>query len=271
MTKKWEVTVNGTNNVIEYKAGFGAKILVNGQAYKVKSQNWWVMMVDYPIMIDDTEIRVVAIGNKVDLAVNGVYQGSGEQYQPLHKTPTMCNVFIGISCIAGFLLCGWLGLLIGALFGTVYVRHGECCRRFCWMYGNTAFDHGHCSISSACIVKDGLHMEQGNYGENFDRGYEEQARPRQQVIVIGEPVPDKRTTKNLAICSLVLGILAIVFSFLPYIGIILALIALPQGIVSLVQKRPGKGLAIAGIITGIFGILLSILFILVYVVAVLAL
>lgn len=92
MTKKWEVTVNGTNNVIEYKAGFGAKILVNGQAYKVKSQNWWVMMVDYPIMIDDTEIRVVAIGNKVDLAVNGVYQGSGEQYQPLHKTPTMCNV-----------------------------------------------------------------------------------------------------------------------------------------------------------------------------------
>ena len=97
-------------------------------------------------------------------------------------------------------------------------------------------------------------MEQGNYGENFDRGYEEQARPRQQVIVIGE-----------------LGILAIVFSFLPYIGIILALIALPQGIVSLVQKRPGKGLAIAGIITGIFGILLSILFILVYVVAVLAL
>lgn len=44
MTKKWEVTVNGTNNVIEYKAGFGAKILVNGQAYKVKSQNWFVMI-----------------------------------------------------------------------------------------------------------------------------------------------------------------------------------------------------------------------------------
>ena len=42
-------------------------------------------------------------------------------------------------------------------------------------------------------------MEQGNYGENFDRGYEEQARPRQQVIVIGEPVPDKRTTKNLSL------------------------------------------------------------------------
>ena len=105
MTKKWEVTVNGINNVIEYKTGFGAKILVNGQAY-------------------GTEFRVVAIGNKVDLAVNGVYQDSGEQYQPLRKTPTMCNVFLGISCIAGFLLCGWIGLLIGILFGTVYVKQG---------------------------------------------------------------------------------------------------------------------------------------------------
>ena len=68
--------------------------------------------------------EVVAIGNKVDLAVNGVYQDSGEQYQPLRKTPTMCNVFLGISCIAGFLLCGWIGLLIGILFGTVYVKQG---------------------------------------------------------------------------------------------------------------------------------------------------
>ena len=65
------------------------------------------------------------------------------------------------------------------------------------MYGNTAFDHGHCSISSACIVKDGLHMEQGNYGENFDRGYEEQARPRQQVIVIGEPVRIRERPRTL--------------------------------------------------------------------------
>ena len=36
-------------------------------------------------------------------------------------------------------------------------------------------------------------MEQGNYGENFDRGYEEQARPRQQVIVVGELGADKST------------------------------------------------------------------------------
>ena len=133
------------------------------------------------------------------------------------------------------------------------------------MYGNTAFDHGHCSILQLCIVKDGLHMEQGNYGENFDRGYEEQARPRQQVIVIGEPV---RIREDQEPCNLFAGTWnsCDCIQLFAYIGIILALIALPQGIVSLVQKRPGKGLAIAGIITGIFGILLPILFILVYVV-----
>lgn len=111
-------------------------------------------------------------------------------------------------------------------------------------------------------------MEQGNYGESFNREYEDSTKTVRQVIVIGEPIPDKRTTKNLAICSLVLGILSIVFSWIPYIGIILALIALPQGIVSLVQKRPGKGLAIAGIITGVVGILFSLFFILIYVIAV---
>ena len=86
MTKKWEVTVNGTNNVIEYKAGFRQKILVNGQAYKVKSQNWWVMMVDYPIMIDDTEFVLWQSEIKLILLRTEYIRGGGRQYQPLHKT-----------------------------------------------------------------------------------------------------------------------------------------------------------------------------------------
>ena len=110
MTKKWEVTVNGTNNVIEYKAGFGAKILVNGQAYKVKSQNWFVMMVDYPITIDDTELRVVVIGNKVDLAVNGVYQAAANSISHCtkHRQSVMCfgnQLYRGISSLRIGLVC----------------------------------------------------------------------------------------------------------------------------------------------------------------------
>lgn len=126
MKKTWDVNVNGTMHTIEYRTGFGGpKVIVNGQSYRVRSQNWFVVMIDYPIQIDGAELRVVVIGNKVDLAVNGVYLGSGEPYQPLHKVPAVSHVFLGISCIGGFFVCGWVGLLIGILFGTLcYIRFG---------------------------------------------------------------------------------------------------------------------------------------------------
>lgn len=124
MKKTWEINVNGTVHKIEYKAGFGVKVLVNGEKYKAKSQNIWVNMIDFPIQIDGEEIRVVVIGNKADLAVNGVYVGSGEQYMPLEKMPSSVNVFIAISVIGGLVLCGWIGMLIGILFSTVYAKKG---------------------------------------------------------------------------------------------------------------------------------------------------
>lgn len=124
MKKTWDVNVNGTMHTIEYRTGFGAKIIVNGSVYKAKSQNWFVNMIDYPIQIDGAELRVVAIGNKVDLAVNGTYLGSQEPYQPLHKVPTLSNVLLGVSVVGGFFLCGVIGMLIGILFGTLYVKLG---------------------------------------------------------------------------------------------------------------------------------------------------
>ncbi len=124
MKKAWDVNVNGVMHTVEYQAGFGAKVIVNGRGYKAKTQNWFINMIDYPITIDGAEIRVVAVGNKVDLAVNGRYLGSGEEYVPLNKMPVMANVFIGISCIGGFLMTKWLGFLIGVLFSFLYAKLG---------------------------------------------------------------------------------------------------------------------------------------------------
>ncbi|MCI8375730.1 MAG: hypothetical protein HFI29_09900 [Lachnospiraceae bacterium] len=124
MKKAWDVTVNGVVHKVEYKTSFGTKILVNGNVYKTRSQNWFINMIDYPITIDGAEIRVVAIGNKVDLAVNGRYLGSGEEYVPLNKVPVLANVFVGISCIGGFLTTKWLGFLIGVLFSFLYIKQG---------------------------------------------------------------------------------------------------------------------------------------------------
>lgn len=60
------------------------------------------------------------IGNKVDLAVNGRFLGSGEPYKPLASVPVWVSIFAGISVVLGFLMNGWLGLCIGILLGVLY-------------------------------------------------------------------------------------------------------------------------------------------------------
>jgi len=125
MKKTWNVNVNGVAYAIEYKnSGFGAKVTINGEVYKAKSQSWFLNLVDFPITIDGTKFHVVAIGNNVKLAVNGVYDGTGESYVPLNKVPGISNVFVAISCIGGWMLCGLIGLAIGLLFGQIYVKKG---------------------------------------------------------------------------------------------------------------------------------------------------
>ena len=59
-------------------------------------------------------------GNKVDLAVNGRYLGSGEPYQPIASLPVYVSVLAGISCVLGFLMNSWLGLCLGVLIGVMY-------------------------------------------------------------------------------------------------------------------------------------------------------
>lgn len=114
-------------------------------------------------------------------------------------------------------------------------------------------------------------MDQGNWNGYQNQNYgtrpendgrqpvpeQQYGQPRQPVIIVGEPERDKRQTKNLAISSLVLGILSLVFCWIPYIALIVGIIALVQGIVSIAQHRAGQGMAVAGIITGGLGTLLG--------------
>lgn len=68
-------------------------------------------------------------------------------------------------------------------------------------------------------------------------------------------------SKGLAVASMVIGIVAIVLSFIPVIGFIsfiLGPIAVILGIVAIVKKR-GKGQAIAGIITGALGFIIVLI------------
>lgn len=67
---------------------------------------------------------------------------------------------------------------------------------------------------------------------------------------------------GLGIAAMVLGILSLVFAWLPFLGLILAALAFIFGLVAI--KKPGRGMAIAGIVTGSVGILLGLLWLVVF-------
>lgn len=124
MKKTWEVEVDGVKHTVEYKAGFGIKVIVDGEEHKAKSSNWFINMLDYSISFGDAKCNLTVIGNKIDLAVNGTYLGSGKPYEPLSNVPVISYVFLGISVVGGWFLCGLIGALIGLLMGTLYVKMG---------------------------------------------------------------------------------------------------------------------------------------------------
>ncbi|MCI8599591.1 MAG: DUF4190 domain-containing protein [Lachnospiraceae bacterium] len=100
-------------------------------------------------------------------------------------------------------------------------------------------------------------MEQDPRNENFN-SYENNSQPYRPTVIIGERNPDQKSS-NLAVTSLVLGILSIIFCIVFYISVIMGLIGLILGIVSVAQHRDGRGLAIAGIITNGIGLVLGVI------------
>lgn len=71
-------------------------------------------------------------------------------------------------------------------------------------------------------------------------------------------------SKGMAIASMVLGILGLVFFCIPILNLILAVLALIFGIVVMYKKSAGKGMGIAGFVCGILGTLWGIYYIICY-------
>lgn len=106
----------GNPHQIMFKKGFGgAKCIVDGDTYKMKSKNWVIWMADHQISIPGAECNLVVIGNKIRLAVNGTYLEDGKPYEPIRNIPVWLNVLVGINAVIAVLMFGMIGLAIAVL------------------------------------------------------------------------------------------------------------------------------------------------------------
>jgi len=118
-TLQWTVNAGGVDHHIEYKAN-NKQLIVDGEKYKLKSANWFVVLIDYAINFGDTTCRLVVVGGKVDLAVNGKFLGSGAAYEPIGNIPIVVTIFGAVSVILGFLMNSVVGAAIGAALAVMY-------------------------------------------------------------------------------------------------------------------------------------------------------
>lgn len=117
--KKWYVTADGAQHEIVYKR---RKLFVDGMRYEVKNMNLFAVMVDCDLEFSDVQCRFVALGNKADVSVNGIFLDSKEEYVPLARVPKWVTALEILSVIYGFLLNSWLVAALGAAFGVWYVN-----------------------------------------------------------------------------------------------------------------------------------------------------
>ncbi len=116
--KEWHITTLDGNTHTIYRKGSWA--LIDGQKEKMGSKSWFIQLYDHAFHVGGSTCHLVVIGKNCDLAVDGVFLGSQKQYEPVGAVPMYATVLSVVSCVLGFFLNKWLGLLIGAALSVAY-------------------------------------------------------------------------------------------------------------------------------------------------------
>lgn len=123
MKNRWNVTVNGINHEIWFRTGFfKSKVFVDGVSTPVKSSNKFIRLFDVPVDLDGAIVRLTAIGNKVDLAVDEVYLNSKKPYVPFETIPKWVYILLTALYVGGYMMCGVLGFLLSFLASMLIIK-----------------------------------------------------------------------------------------------------------------------------------------------------
>ncbi len=128
MSKKWNVTVDGVAHELSYEKKFWSGklfVIVDGEKTEMKRTSFSESFtgIDKPFYIGEKECRFVAIGNKIDIAIDGMYIDSKKPYVPLEKMPSWNWVFIALLIALPIMtLGGALPIVLAFLGITLCVR-----------------------------------------------------------------------------------------------------------------------------------------------------
>lgn len=114
----------GNSHKIECRVGGlgGSSVVVDNDRYKLKSSNWFIVVVDYQINLPGAVCNLVVIGNNIRLAVNGVFLEDGKPYEPVNNTPVWVWILVAINFLGGWFLAGIAGMCIGIFMSVFTVK-----------------------------------------------------------------------------------------------------------------------------------------------------
>ena len=94
-TKQWELTVDGIEyNVEFYRKTFSRGLRVNGQDIPLEKSKTLGTTSETHFLLGSKTAILVIIGNKIDVALDGKYIDSGNDYVPVGSMPKWIWIFI---------------------------------------------------------------------------------------------------------------------------------------------------------------------------------
>lgn len=135
MKRLWDVEVNGEMHTVFVKTSMlSSKVyLTVDEKESIIKKGWKADFVgmDIPFNIEDTECHLVLSGNVPDLAVDGIYVGSAEIYEPLKPVPAWAWIFVVLCMVIPIMSAGGaIPMVIG------FVGASSCVKTACSVRGS---------------------------------------------------------------------------------------------------------------------------------------
>lgn len=118
--RQWRATIDGAAYDIAFKPGVWTgkhKLIINGETVDLPRKAFaGYTGMDVPVRIGPKEGRFVLVENKADIALDGVFLGSGKPYAPLAPIPKWAWIFVALcAAIPVVTLGGALPVVFGLL------------------------------------------------------------------------------------------------------------------------------------------------------------